>query len=423
MIDYHYFIALCKILFCLKKLYCLFVLLVVNLSGNAQDFLTNYDLQQRLYSLPYYSYGKGLGFTSPDSLYQMNIRFRIQSRATYLQNYDQVRSIDGNIRRTRLRFDGYVGNPRFTYALQLSFAPGDLGGSAKEGENIQIIRDAVFFYSITNKWSVGFGQTKLPGNRQRVNSSGALQLSDRSINNAYFNIDRDFGLHFNYINQKKEDFSYSFKGAITQGEGRNFTSNDDTHLAYTGKVELYPMGAFKKNGEYFEGDIQRETKPKLLLSLAYQHNQKAKKSQGQLGEYLYQAKDINTLFADVMFKYNGFSTFGAYMRRSAPDGAIATDLADVNKVNYVASGQGVDLQSSYLFRSKYELIARYSHLAVSPEIKQFRPDDSQYTIGVTMYIWEHVFKLQSELTYNTQHFVDHTKKNAWYVRFQVEIGI
>lgn len=147
-------------------------LLLSALSADAQekDTVTNRDLEQRIYSLPYYSYGKGLGFTSPDSIYQMNIRFRIQSRGTFNQEEGKDGVIDGGVRRTRLRFDGYVGNPRFTYALQLSFAPGDLGGAVEDGENLQIIRDAVVFYSINTHWSIGFGQTKLPGNRQRVNS-------------------------------------------------------------------------------------------------------------------------------------------------------------------------------------------------------------------------------------------------------------
>ena len=59
------------------------------------------------------------------------------------------------------------------YALQLSFAPGDVG-EIKEGENINIIRDAVVFYRPNKHWNISFGQTKLPGNRQRVNSSGGI---------------------------------------------------------------------------------------------------------------------------------------------------------------------------------------------------------------------------------------------------------
>ena len=34
----------------------------------------------KLTALPYYNYGKGVGLTSPDSLFQFNIRFRMQNR-------------------------------------------------------------------------------------------------------------------------------------------------------------------------------------------------------------------------------------------------------------------------------------------------------------------------------------------------------
>jgi hypothetical protein len=54
------------------------------------------DNDLKLSALPYY--GKGIGITSPDSLYQLNIRFRMQNRVTYLENEDG--SYDGQIRLT-----------------------------------------------------------------------------------------------------------------------------------------------------------------------------------------------------------------------------------------------------------------------------------------------------------------------------------
>src|SRR5690606_6362370 len=199
----------------------------------------------RLSHLPYYSYGQGLGITSPDSLYQLKIRFRIQNRVSYQRTDGKNAVIDGEIRRLRLRFDGYVGDPRFQYTLQLSFAPDDVG-SIEEGKNINVIRDAVIFYRPDKHWSFGFGQTKLPGNRQRVNSSGALQFTDRTINNARFNIVRDFGVQVFRAHMFANKFSWSRKGAVTMGEGRNWTQNNDDNLAYTGKIELYPFGSFTK---------------------------------------------------------------------------------------------------------------------------------------------------------------------------------
>src|SRR5690606_41626549 len=86
-----------------------------------------YNEEFKLSALPYYNYGKGLGVTSADSLFQLNIRFRIQNRVTYYDYEDQESNYEAQIRRLRLRFDGYVGTPQFQYVLQLSFAPGDVG--------------------------------------------------------------------------------------------------------------------------------------------------------------------------------------------------------------------------------------------------------------------------------------------------------
>ena len=148
------------------------ILLFVAAILQAQDIkITTKDNDLKLAALPYYSYGKGLGITSADSLFQLNIRFRMQNRIGYIQNEGEDAAYDGQIRRLRLRFDGYVGNPHFLYVLQLSFAPGDVG-EIHEGENINIIRDAAVIYRPNRNWSFTFGQTKIPGNRQRVNSSG-----------------------------------------------------------------------------------------------------------------------------------------------------------------------------------------------------------------------------------------------------------
>ncbi len=383
---------------------------------------TKTDNDIKLSALPYYSFGKGIGMTSPDSLFQLNIRFRMQNRVTYLKEEEEKGVYDGQVRRLRLRFDGYVGNPKFLYAIQLSFAPGDVG-EVKEGENINIIRDAVVFYRPNKHWNISFGQTKLPGNRQRVNSSGGLQLTDRTINNARFTIDRDFGFQAHNLNEFNDKFSYNFKTAVTGGEGRNQTGKGDDGIAFTGKIELLPFGAFSKDGTYFEGDILREKKPKLMLSGAFQQNNHAQRTQGQLGDDLFERRTMRSLLLDAMFKYNGWAAMMSYMSRTTTDNAITINPDDSTESNYVFVGNGFDYQLSYNLRSNYEFIGRYSTQKVGDDIKALSPNTKQYSIGVTRYIWEHSFKLQSELTFDQLDYYDGTKKNNWYLRFQVEIGI
>ncbi len=388
--------------------------ITINQSKNDNDL--------KLTALPYYSFGKGVGLTSPDSLFQLNIRFRMQNRITYFENDGENGSYDGQIRRLRLRFDGYVGNPKFLYAIQLSFAPGDVG-EIQEGENLNIIRDAVVFYRPNNHWNISFGQTKLPGNRQRVNSSGGLQLSDRTINNARFTIDRDFGFQVHNINEYKDKFSYNLKTAISSGEGRNSTDNPDDGIAVTGKAELFPFGAFSKDGTNFEGDIVRETKPKLMISGAFQQNNHARRTQGQLGNDLFEQRTIKSVLLDAMFKYNGWAAMTSYMSRTTKENAVTINPLDISESNYVFVGNGFDYQLSYNTKTNYEFIGRYSIQKVGEDIKILAPNTKQFSLGLTKYIWEHSFKVQGEINYDILDFYDGTSKNNWYLRFQVEIGI
>jgi len=402
----------------------LLLALLPTLAAQAQITIkqTKEDNDLKLSALPYYSFGKGIGITSPDSLFQLNIRFRMQNRVTYIDNDGERPGYDGQIRRLRLRFDGYVGNPKFLYAVQLSFAPGDVG-EVREGENINIIRDAVVFYRPNKRWNFSFGQTKLPGNRQRVNSSGGLQLTDRTINNAKFTIDRDFGFQLHQLNEFPNKFSYNFKTAVSTGEGRNITEKADDGVAVTGKVELFPFGAFSKDGTYFEGDIVREAKPKMMLSGAFQQNNHARRTQGQLGDNLFEKRTLKSVLLDAMFKYKGWAAMSSYMSRTSNQYAVTVNPDDVTQTNYAYVGDGFDYQLSYNFRSNYEVIGRYSVQHAGADIHALTPDTKQYSLGVTKYIWEHTFKLQSELTFDTLDYANGTTKNNWYFRLQVEIGI
>jgi phosphate-selective porin OprO/OprP len=406
----------------MKKIFFLGLLFCSSTQAQVTIEQSKQDNDIKLSTLPYYSFGKGIGMTSPDSLFQLNIRFRLQNRATYIKNEDERAAYDGQVRRLRLRFDGYVGNPKFLYVIQLSFAPGDVG-EIKEGDNINIIRDAVIFYRPNKHWNISFGQTKLPGNRQRVNSSGGLQLTDRTINNAKFTIDRDFGFQIHNMNEFKDKFSYNFKGAVSTGEGRNTTDKSDDGIALTGKVELFPFGAFAKDGTYFEGDVIREPKPKLMLSGAFQQNNHARRTQGQLGNDLFEQRTMKSVLLDAMLKYRGFAAMMSYMSRTTNQNAVAFNPLDLTESNYAYVGNGFDYQLSYNLKSNYEFIGRYATQNVGDDIQAIVPNTREISFGVTKYIWEHAFKVQTEINFDKLQYDNGTTKNNWYLRFQVEIGI
>lgn len=384
--------------------------------------------------VPYFTYGKGLGIMSPDSLFLMNIRFRMQNRAgietTSPTDWDPD-VIEGRVRRLRLRFDGYVYSPKLTYVLQLSFSRGDIDYEDSGFPNI--IRDAMVIYNFDKHFALGIGQTKLPGNRQRVNSSGDLQLPDRSIVNSEFNIDRDFGIQGYYRNAIK-GFNFALRAAVSSGDGRNFnnagtssTTSSDIEangLCYTGRVELLPFGEFTNNGDYFEGDLAREPKPKLSIGGGFSNNENAKRSGGQLGKYLFESRDIETTMFDLLYKHNGWAFAGEFLKRYAKD-PITVNPDDEDDQEHVYAGHGQNYQASYLFRSNYEIVTRYSAVVPDNDIELLEPKLEQYTLGATKYLRGHRVKLQTEFTYAKNTWLKGLEDDHDYfiIRFQVEVGI
>ncbi|MBL7872948.1 MAG: porin [Cyclobacteriaceae bacterium] len=378
-------------------------------------------ISQKITPSPYFTFGKGLGIISPDSLFLLNIRFRIQNRAAFrTEGIDDftIDQVEARVRRLRLRFDGFLYNPRLTYLIQLSFSRGDLDFEDTAFPNI--VRDAMIIYAVNKRFSVGLGQTKLPGNRQRVVSSGDLQLPDRSIVNTTFNIDRDFGIQA-YYNNYIGKFYYVLRGAISSGEGRNI-STSDSGLSYTGRLELLPFGPFTNGGDYFEGDLAREPKPKVSIAMSASHNENTTRTGGQLGKFLYVPKDINTVIADFMFKYQGWSLACEWLQRNSPDPITMNAGGDIR---YVYTGFGQNYQGSYLFKNKYEIVGRYSQVTPSRKIQLLDDQTKQFTIGANKYLRGHRIKFQSDITLEKNEWLQGSNLNTdgWIVRFQIEAGI
>ncbi len=383
-------------------------------------FTTKGHAQRETDEKAYINFEDGVGFLAPDSLFGMNLRFRMQNRIgfTFEEGWDDS-EFEATVKRCRLRFDGFIRETKLTYYLQLSFSRGDQDWDNSHVPNV--IRDAMVYYKFNKNFYMGFGQGKLPGNRQRVTSSGSQQFTDRSIVNATFNIDRDFGIFAYYNNKIGNTFAWELKGAISTGDGRNILKTDNG-LAYTGRVEILPLGKFTNKGDYFEGDIEREPSPKLSLAGTYSMNQKATRNAGTRGTYLYEQRDIESIFADVMLKYNGWCLAGEYAQRNVNNPITIDATGDMV---FIQTGSGYNAQLSYMFPNFIELAGRYSHIDPSSKMNGLNmPIQDIYSLGFTKYICKHKTKLQ----FNVSRI--HRKNNVllednkfWNAMVQVEIGI
>ena len=379
------------------------------------------ELVERLRNMPNIEVGKGISFEPQDKKYRMTMRFRMQNLLAF--DFDKNFShtdTEARVKRLRLRFDGYIFSPKLLYSIQLGFTPYD----AKDlpNGNTNIVRDAMVYYMPNNNLSLGFGQTKIKANRARVNSSSALQFVDRSIVNSEFNLDRDFGFFAEYYRSLANDFNLGLKGSVTLGEGRNWSESDKGGFAYTGRVELYPLGRFKSLGDVAEGDFEREERPKVLIAGAYSFNNNTTRLQGQNGAYIPEGgmRNLHSYFVDFILKYQGFAFYTDFMGRQCEEPLFTGDTQ-----TSIYTGNGLNIQTSYLFPKNWEIALRNSTLFPDKEVQPIvgYKHNNQTTIAVTRYLIGHSLKVQADASFNHRaESVDPTY-NRWEFRFQVELGL
>ena len=357
------------------------------------------------------SFGKGLiNFVAKDSSFSVKFapRFQVRSISSWDHDGNQYGSPEHNfiVRRARLKFDGFAYSPKLKYKLELGLSNRDISGANDFNRNTpRYILDAVIMWNFSGNWELWAGQTKLPGNVERVVSSANLQLVDRSLLNSRFNIDRDLGVQLRHETNLGGDFLMREKFAVSQGEGRNVTEGNEGGLQYTARLEFLPFGTFKSKGDYSQSDLKREAKPKLMLGFTYNYNQDTVRERGFAGDYMIRTDgsiyetNQTTIFADAMFKYNGFSFMGEYAKRTADD-EIATELDGLTPTgDLVLTGNALNLQAGYLFKSNYEIAARFTTLEYE-NVTGALPTE-QYTLGVNKFVVGHKLKVQSDISYTT----------------------
>jgi hypothetical protein len=354
-------------------------------------------------------FGKGLfNLVGKDSTFTMKIATRMQLLGTAAWD----KQSDGGlvdpasnmlVRRARLKFDGFAFSPKLKYKIELGLSNRDMAGQSEFTRNSpRMILDAVVMWNFAGNFVLWAGQTKLPGNIERVISSGNLQLVDRSLLNSAYNIDRDIGLQLRHHFNLSDKFLVREKIAFSQGEGRNVVLGNLGGHQYTGRLELLPFGEFKSKGDYSGSDLVREQSPKLMFSTTYDINSNAVRTRSNLGSYMYNdvglyETTINTLFVDAMFKYRGFSFMGEYANRTAKD-PIAKNSDGTETGDIVRVGNGINLVTGYVFKSNWALDARYSN--VTPDLNITGVNQSeQYTLGLSRFIVGHKLKVQTDISY------------------------
>ncbi len=370
-------------------------------------------------------FGNGLfNLVGKDSTYTMKVGLRVQTLAT--SQWDVRNGLSNPessmlIRRSRLKFDGFAFSTKLKYKVELGLSNRDQSGGSEYTSNApRYIMDAVLKWNFSGNFVLWFGQTKLPGNRERIISSANLQMVDRSLLNSNFNIDRDIGIQLKHHFNLSDTFIIKETFSIAQGEGRNITTGNIGGHQYTTRVELLPFGNFTSKGDYTGSDLKFEKKPKLSLGFVYDFNNNASKTKSNQGSYMlndigFYNTNISTLYLDAMYKHKGFSFMAEYANRDAKD-PLAKNSDGTLTGDEVQIGNGLNLQTGYMLSKTVEVSGRYTNITLSKNITG-KGAKNQYTLGVSKYISEHKLKVQTDVSYTDIGF----STNQLQFRLQVDI--
>jgi len=399
----------------MKKTTIILIGLLVASSGFSQD-TTNIKFGKGLYNV-----------IAKDGSFSMKFAIRMQSLYMSEWNLNDSTGIGSGqgqflIRRARLKFGGFAFSPRLKYKVELGLTNRDISGASSHTKGApRIILDAVIKWNFYKNFVLWAGQTKLPGNRERVVSSGNLQFVDRSKLNSNFNIDRDMGAQLRHHFRIGKNFIIREMIAVSQGEGRNVTDVNLGGYQYTTRVEILPFGKFSSKGDYVCSSVKREEKPKLALGGTYDLNNSAVKTKSNQGSYMendegYFETDVVTVFGDMMFKYGGFSMMAEYAARTAAqDSAMNVDGTKTGDI--VAVGKGMNFQMGYMLKSNWEVAGRYTLTDWNTNVTG-KEAQTQYTFGISKYFKGHKLKVQTDVSYLT---VEKSADNELMYRLQFDL--
>jgi phosphate-selective porin OprO and OprP len=341
------------------------------------------------------SLGEGMTAQSRDGSSLLNVRARMQIRATHSTASPQgdPPSTGFMIRRARLVFQGHVFSRDWEYYLQLGFSNLDM-----EPDLRIPLRDAAITWRRLRDFNIRAGQMKVPFDRQRVISSSALMFPDRSLVVQELNLDRDVGVQALSRDLFGLGHRLGYQVGVFGGDGRNRIAREPGVLV-VGRIQVAPMGGnFDEFDDYSESVAERPKSPKFAVAGGAAYNRNSNRSLSTFGEP-YQVARFDYVHGetDLIFKWRGWSLQAQWIYRQA-DRASESGLVDgVEVVEESRSGHGWFTQSGYRFTFPLEFGARYGELHPLGDTAV----ELQRELGpvVGYYFKDHNLKLQADYFY------------------------
>jgi len=361
---------------------------------------------------------KGLEFATKDDKFLLQIQSRVQFRFATPEDQDPVTFDDFSgekkpslkINRARLKFGGYAFKPWIKYFWEYDLSQSNL----------------LNFTLAIEKWDwlkFQLGQFKVEYSRERLISSGAQQMMDRSVINRPFTIDRQQGaeVYGRLKGKGLADFNY-WAGMFT-GTGRGSTENDDSHFMYFGRLQWNFTGRFL---DFKGSDVEIREKPAGTLAVSAVTNQSPYTrfssagggslegyENGQPGQYR-----VNQANIETAFMYKGFSWQNEWHWKQIID-KLNNDHADNLRGYYVEAG--------YFFHGLFDwwpkpLEMAFRNAGYFPNREEDQTKKRENSLAFNWFFNGHKNKLTTEVSYFNYDKTGNIPADEWRFRLQWDVS-
>lgn len=360
--------------------------------------------------------GEGLKVTLNDGDYEFKLSGMIQAYYGFQQVEEQEMDHFLNAKRSYFSLSGMAAKEKIKFMFQADFS------------STSPLLDAWMSYEPVKNLVFTAGQKQsMANNREMLFNEDHLAFADRSIlSTAFSNTGREFGLFAEY-KIKAGEIAFVPQVMVTSGDGKNSFGVDsrDVDLGgfkYGARLDIYPLGEFTEGNEKLAADIMHEEKPRLVVGAAASYNDGASNAVGEgHGEFfLYnvdgdnQLPDYRKIYADVLFKFKGFSLLGEYgiatatsLEGSFLDQSAAIKLAPTEISQFLALGTTFNAQLGYVTKSGYGIDVRYAGIQQEfDNLGSIAQDASAITIGAAKYFTDNRLKVQAAYTNLTQNDIN-----------------
>lgn len=338
-------------------------------------------------------FGKGISLQTPDLQSFLNIRARLQERATetIVHEQDDTREeTELQTRRARLTLAGNFLGKNWQYYIQFSFSNLDM-----EKDRPVPLRDANLSFTGFRNANLKIGQMKVPFNRQRFISDGVQEFVDRTVANDELNLDRDVGILVSSGDLFGLD-RFGYSAGIFGGDGRNRTS-DASGVLVSGKLTYFPIGTFQDNGE---PDLKRTDRPNLSFSLMGASNRNTNRDHSTFGNtYEFARFDYSHAGAEFLFQWKGVSVSAESVARKANSPFVEKTIGTETHREYSRSVKGGFLQIGYLFPNNLGVAIRYSEYRPWGKTDPKLVYSKERGVALSYYMREHNLKFQADYAY------------------------